>query len=150
MRLIEAAGPLAWWRVPLAVAGFAALVMAAAFLTHVEKRYPLVYYKSRRFQARFCGILPALLRHYMRSVFPLDGARGIYKGWRFFRHGLSRLIISGFARQAAGGWPWLGHATASLQQPAIARHAWTAGIRHCLCVEAMLAGGRAAGGADLG
>ena len=52
MRVIEAAGPLAWWRTPLAVAGFAALVMAAAFLTHVEKRYPLVYYKSRRFQAR--------------------------------------------------------------------------------------------------
>lgn len=65
--IIEAAGPLAWWRVPVAVAGFAALVMAAAYLTHVEKRCPLVYYKSRRFQARaanpflpFCDIARAL------------------------------------------------------------------------------------------
>ena len=52
VRVIEAAGPLAWWRVPLAVAGVTALVMAAAFLAHVEKRYPLVYFKSRRLQAR--------------------------------------------------------------------------------------------------
>ena len=55
VRVIEAAGPLAWWRVPLVVAGFAALVMAAAFLTHVEKRHPLAHFKSRRFQARCAG-----------------------------------------------------------------------------------------------
>ena len=77
VRIIEATGPLAWWRVPLVVAGFAALVMAAAFLTHVEKRFPLVHYKARRFQARYT---PALLEHHVRSVGNLIGATSAPQG----------------------------------------------------------------------
>ena len=50
-RFIEAAGPIAWWRVLAVTAGNVALVCGAAFLSQVEKRLPLVYFKTRRFQA---------------------------------------------------------------------------------------------------
>ncbi|KAK9833436.1 hypothetical protein WJX81_005377 [Elliptochloris bilobata] len=84
VRVIEAAGPLAWWRVLTAVAGIVALVFAAAFLTHVERRHPLVYYKSRRFQVGAPGVGPG------------EGASS-YLPMRIMPSGMQPLLMGSFA-----------------------------------------------------
>ena len=45
---VLAAAQLPAWRLVPAAAGCMALVYAATFITRVEKRLPLIYYKRRR------------------------------------------------------------------------------------------------------
>ena len=51
-----AAAQVPIWKLGLAVAGCGALVYAATFITKVEKRLPLVYYK-RRLKVRSTSVL---------------------------------------------------------------------------------------------
>jgi hypothetical protein len=52
VQIINSRGPPAWWCAAAAVWGVNALLCGGMFLTQVERRFPLVYYRPRRFQVR--------------------------------------------------------------------------------------------------